>query len=237
MAEIQLGDIPIEIVQKNIKNVHLSVHPPNGRVRVSAPLGMEIDTIRVFVISKLSWVKQQQKKFINQQREAPREFIERESHYFQGKRYQLRVKYVDAKPSVSVNHKYIVLETRRESSPEQRSKILNEWYRLRLKSAIPELIKQYEKIMQVSVAEFGVKKMKTKWGTCNPAAQRIWLNLELAKKPPECLEYIVVHEMTHLIEPTHNKRFTSLMDLFLPKWRLYKDELNKLPVRHENWSY
>lgn len=237
MAEIQLGDIPVEIVQKNIKNVHLSVHPPNGRVRVSAPLGMEIETIRVFVISKLSWVKQQQKKFINQQREAPREFIERESHYFQGKRYQLRVKYVDAKPSVSVNQKHIVLETRPESSPEQRSKILNEWYRLQLKSAVPELIKQYEKIMQVSVAEFGVKKMKTKWGTCNPTAQRIWLNLELAKKPPECLEYIVVHEMAHLIEPTHNKRFTSLMDLFLPKWRLYRDELNKLPVRHENWSY
>lgn len=237
MPTLQLGDIPVEVIHKDIKNVHLSVYPPNGKVKVSAPLSMELDTIRIFVVSKLSWIKQQQKKLRNQEREAPRDFIERESHYFNGKRYQLRVIESDARPQVELSHKYLTLHVRPNTDTDKRLELLNTWYRNQLKALIPELIKKYEPLMKVKVNEFGVKRMKTKWGTCNPSAQRIWVNLELAKKPPECLEYIVVHEMTHLLEPTHNQRFVSLMDLFLPKWRLYKDELNKLPVRHENWSY
>ncbi|WP_020585438.1 M48 family metallopeptidase [Desulfobacter curvatus] len=237
MATFQLGDLPVEVVHKNIKNVHLSVYPPSGKVKVSAPLHMELETIRVFVISKLSWIKKQQKKLKNQKREAPRDYIERESHYYQGKRYQLKVIENQNKSRVELNHKYLTLYVRPESDLQKRQDILNQWYREQLKQQIPKLIDQYEKLMDVDVAEFGVKRMKTKWGTCNPEARRIWVNLELAKKPPECLEYIVVHEMLHLLEASHNNRFTNLMDLFLPKWRLYKDELNRLPVRHELWRY
>ncbi|MDY0222675.1 MAG: SprT family zinc-dependent metalloprotease [Desulfobacterium sp.] len=237
MSTFQLGELPIEVVHKNIKNVHLSVYPPNGKVKVSAPLHMELEIIRVFVISKLSWIKKQQKKLKNQEREAPRDFVERESHYYLGKRYQLRVIEADEKPRVELNHKYLTLFVRPESDQSKRQEILNQWYRNQLKQYIPKLIRQYEKIMNVNVAEFGVKRMKTKWGTCNSEDRRIWINLELAKKPPECLEYIVVHEMVHLLEDSHNNRFTTLMDLFLPKWRLYKDELNRLPVRYELWRY
>jgi hypothetical protein len=198
---------------------------------------MEMETIRVFVISKLAWIKQQQKKLKNQEREAPRDFIERESHYFQGKRYQLRVIEVEEKPKVELNHKYLTLYVRPKSDLTKRQDILNQWYRKQLKQDIPQLINKYEKLMNVNVADFGVKRMKTKWGTCNPKDCRIWVNLELAKKPQECLEYIVVHEMVHLLEASHNNRFITLMDLFLSKWRLYKDELNRLPVCHERWKY
>jgi len=237
MSVIQLGALVVEVTHKNIKNVHLSVYPPVGKIKVSAPKSMELETIRVFVISKLNWIKQQQKKLREQQREGPRDYIERESHYFNGKRYQLRVIESDTRPKVELSHKYLSLHIRPGMSKVRREEILNEWYRTQLKNMIPLLIKKYESLMKVEVSDYGVKRMKTKWGTCNPTAKRIWVNLELAKKPPECLEYIVVHEMTHLLEPTHNNRFVALMDLFLPKWRLYKDELNNLPVRHESWSY
>lgn len=237
MPTIQLGDTPVEVILKDIKNVHLSVYPPNGRVKVSAPMHMELDTIRIFAISKLAWIKQQQKKLNNQQREAPRDFIERESHYFNGKRYLLRIIESDAKAKVELSHKHLTLYIRPDTSTDKRQSLLNDWYRKQLKKAIPPLIRRYEELMNVTVSEFGIKLMKTKWGTCNPADKRIWVNLELAKKPPECLEYIVVHEMAHLLEPSHNNRFVSLMELFLPKWRLYKDELNRLPVRHEHWKY
>ena len=215
----------------------LSVYPPNGDVKVSAPAEMELEIIRTFIISKLSWIKKQQQKVQTQERETPREFLERESHYFQGKRYLLKIQATNKKAYVSLTHKNIVLNIRNSSSVEQKKNLLFEWYRAQLKAQIPQLIKQYEQMMQVSVHEFGIKKMKTKWGTCSPTARRIWVNLELAKKPPECLEYIIVHEMTHLLEPTHNQRFVSLMNKFLPQWRLYKDELNNLPVKHENWKH
>lgn len=237
MSVIQLGALVVEVTHKNIKNVHLSVYPPVGKIKVSAPKSMELETIRVFVISKLNWIKQQQKKLREQQREGPRDYIERESHYFNGKRYQLRVIESDTRPKVELSHKYLSLHIRPGMSKVRREEILNEWYRTQLKNMIPLLIKKYESLMKVEVSDYGVKRMKTKWGTCNPTAKRIWVNLELAKKPPECLEYIVVHEMTHLLEPTHNNRFVALMDMFLPKWRLYKDELNNLPVRHESWGY
>jgi len=237
----KVGNFAVAVSMKDIKNVHLSVHPPEGGVRVSAPLGMSEDTIRVFVISRLAWIKQQQTKFRQQEREAPREFINRESHYFNGERYLLKLVPSEGieklENKIVLKHKTMELHVRTDASIESRALVVSEWYRQQLKQAVPVLITKYEKLMKVKVAEFGIKKMKTKWGTCNPTAKRIWLNLELAKKPSECLEYIVVHEMAHLLAHSHNDQFVALMDKFMPKWRFYKDELNRLPVRHESWEY
>jgi len=237
MKQLQLGNIAVDVVQKDIKNIHLSVYPPTGRVRISAPDRMDLDTIRVFAISKLSWIKKQQTKQRNQEREAPREFLNRESHYFNGKRYLLKVIEQSAVPRVELKHSKIELYVRPQTTKEKRKSILDEWYRNQLKASLPALIVKWEKKMNVMVNEFGIKKMKTKWGTCSREAKRLWLNLELAKKPRECLEYIVVHEMVHLLERNHNDRFISLMDELMPKWRFYKEELNRRPLRHENWSY
>jgi predicted metal-dependent hydrolase len=237
MEQLQLGNITVDVVQKDIKNVHLSVYPPTGRVRISAPFRMNLDTIRIFAISKLNWIKKQQTKLRNQEREAPREFLNRESHYFNGERYLLEVIEQDAAPKVELKHSKIELYVRPQTNREKMKSILDEWYRSQLKASLPTLIEKWEKKMNVRVNEFGIKKMKTRWGTCNRKAKRIWLNLELAKKPGECLEYIVVHEMVHLLERNHNDRFTSLMNAFMPKWRFYKDELNRLSVRHEDWNY
>ena len=237
MEQLKLGNITVDVVQKNIKNIHLSVYPPAGRVRISAPNRMDLATIRVFVISKLSWIKKQQTRLRNQEREAQREFINRESHYFNGKRYLLKVTERDATPKVVLKHSAIELYVRPETDAVKRKSILDEWYRRKLKETVPSLIEKWKKKMNVQVKEFGIKKMKTKWGTCNRQAKRIWLNLELAKKPAECLEYIVVHEMVHLLERNHNDRFIALMTEFMPKWRFYKDELNRLPVSHVDWHY
>ena len=237
MEQLKLGNITVDVVQKNIKNIHLSVYPPTGRVRISAPNRMDLATIRVFVISKLSWIKKQQTRLRNQEREAQREFINRESHYFNGKRYLLKVTERDAAPKVILKHSAIELFVRPETDAVKRKSILDEWYRRKLKETVPSLIEKWEKEINVQVNEFGIKKMKTKWGTCNRQAKRIWLNLELAKKPAECLEYIVVHEMVHLLERNHNDRFIALMTDFMPKWRFYKDELNRLPVSHVDWHY
>ncbi len=232
-----LNDFDVEVVQKDIKNVHLSVYPPNGRVKVSAPLTMSFDTLRVYVISKLGWIRKQQIKLRSQVREAAREYIDRESHFFNGKRFLLKIVESEKAAKVELKHKSIELHIKPGTSTEKRQLLLNEWYRQQLKNILPGIINKYEKMMKVEVREFGVKRMRTKWGTCNPDAKRIWLNLELAKKPTECLEYIVVHEMVHLLERTHNDRFVSLMNEFLPKWKFYRDELNRLPVKNENWKY
>lgn len=237
MEQMRLGTITVDVLKKEIRNIHLSVYPPTGRVRISAPERMDLDTIRVYAISKLSWIKKQQAKFKKQEREAPREYLNRESHYYQGKRYLLKVIEKDAAPKVVLRHSSIELQIRPDSGIEKMKTLLDNWYRERLKETIPELIAKWEKRIHVQVNEFGVKRMKTRWGTCNRDAKRIWLNLELAKKPGECLEYIVVHEMVHLLERKHNDRFISLMNGFLPKWRFYKEELNRSPLRHENWSY
>lgn len=237
MKQITLGNISVDVTQKAIKNVHLSVYPPTGRVRISAPLRMNLDTIRVFVISKLSWIKRQQNKFRNQVREAPREYITRESHYYLGKRYLLNVIEHDAPPQVNIKHETVEMHVRPNTSKMKRQEILDGWYRQRLKEIVPGIIAQYEKMMDVKVVEFGIKKMRTRWGTCSRMPKRIWLNLELAKKPREHIEYIVVHEMTHLLERRHNERFVAFMDQFLMKWRFYKEGLNRIPLRHENWSY
>lgn len=237
VTKIELGDVVLDVIKKDIKNVHLSVHPPTGKVRISAPLRMETDTIRVFAISKLHWIRQQQKKLRAQERETPREYLDRESHYLWGKRYLLKMIERDAAPSVELRHSKLILHIRSGSSDEKKQAALNGWYREQLKEAIPPLIAKWERLMGVTVEKFFVQRMKTKWGSCNPRSSSIRLNSELAKKPLECLEYIVVHEMVHLLEPTHNRRFVGLIDQFMPKWQFYRDVLNRLPVRHETWAY
>lgn len=237
VTRVVIGDILVDVVLKDIRNIHLSVHPPAGRVRISAPSGMNIETIRLYAISRLGWIKKQQRKLRGQERETPREYLNRESHYLWGKRYLLKIIERDAPSAVDVQHSAIHLYIRPDASQEKKQFTLDEWYRRQLKVALPDLIALWEKRVGVRVNEFGIKKMKTKWGTCNPDARRIWVNLELAKKPKECLEYIVVHEMVHLLEHHHNERFIALMDDMLPKWRSLRDDLNRLPVKHEEWEY
>jgi predicted metal-dependent hydrolase len=237
VSQIKLGDIAVDVVLKDIKNVHLSVYPPTGRVRVSAPKRMNIDTIRVFAISKLDWIKQQQTKLREQERETPREYVERESHYVWGKRYLLTVFESDKPPSIELKHSRMLLRVRPRTNENRRQALVEEWYREQLKAAVPPLLARWQPLLGVSVERFFVQRMKTKWGSCNHKARTIRLNTELAKKPADCLEYIVLHELVHLLEPTHNARFVALMDRFMPKWELCRQSLNRLPVGHANWAY
>jgi predicted metal-dependent hydrolase len=237
MTQLKLGDIVLDVVQKDIRNVHLSVHPPNGRVTVAAPLRMKPDTIRVFAISKLAWIKQQQKKFREQERETPREFLDRESHYVWGKRYLLTLKEAEQPSRVELTPRRLVMTVRSGTSPEKRAEILEAWYRDQLREAIPEIIARWEPVIGVKVSRFFIQRMKTKWGSCTPASRNIRLNTDLARKPRECLEYIVVHEIVHLRESTHNERFVLLMNQFYPSWKQARQILNRLPVRHEAWGY
>jgi predicted metal-dependent hydrolase len=196
------------------------------------------ETIRLFAISKLGWIKRNQRKLQNQDRETPREFIERESHYFFGKRYLLRIKQTNGAGYITIRGKtYIDLYVKNDASIEYKQSIVDDWYRSELKKVIPEIIQYWEKKLNVNVNDWRIKRMKTKWGSCNTEAKRIWLNLELAKKPIKCLEYIIVHEMVHLLERHHNKRFLAYMDYYLPKWKHLKDELNRAPVSHSDWKY
>lgn len=225
--KLSIGSIEVDVVKKDIKNIHLAVYPPTGRVRIASPLAMEDESIRLFAISKLAWIKKQQKDLQNQERQSKRMYVTGESHYFKGIRYLLNVIYRDAPPKVVLkNKKYIDLYVRPDSSLEKRKEVLIEWYRDQLKQQIPPLIEKWEQIMDLEVNDWGVKRMRTKWGTCNIEAKRIWLNLELAKKPERCLEYVVVHEMAHLMERHHNERFVALLDRFLPQWRKVRGELN-----------
>jgi predicted metal-dependent hydrolase len=235
--QIELGNIIADVELKDIKNIHLSVYPPVGKVRISAPAHFDLETIRMFAISKLSWIKQQQEKIRNQQREAPRAYVSRETHFVFGKRYLLKVVKTEGKQQVTIKYDKLILLAHPNATVDQKHVIIQEWYRDQLKKLVPKYIAKWEEIMNVQVSEFGIKKMKTKWGTCNREAQRIWINLELAKKPQECLEYIVIHEMVHLIERTHNNNFVAHMDKFLPHWRHLKEELNRLPVSHSEWKY
>jgi len=237
VSQIKLGDIAVDVVMKDIKNVHLSVHPPTGRVRISAPTRMKMDTIRVFAISKLAWIRQQQKKLREQEREAPREYLERESHYVWGKRYLLNVTERDVAPALALEHNRMVLTVRAETDEATREAIFAKWYRDQIKAVVPDLIAKWELVLGVAVNRVFVQQMKTKWGSCNPRARTIRLNTELAKKPKDCLEYIVLHEMVHFLEPTHNARFVTLMDRFMPKWQFCRQRLNRLPVRHADWDY
>jgi predicted metal-dependent hydrolase len=227
---IEIGDLAINVVQKNIKNVHLSVYPPSGAVRISAPLRMNLDTIRGFAISKLDWIRHQQQKLQNQVREAPREYIDRESHYLWGKLYLLSLIELDAPPYLEIQHDRILLQIRPGTDIVKKRAVIDEFYRCQIEAAIPPLIAKWERLMDLEVASFTIRKMKTKWGSCTPSLQTIRFNLELAKKPAECLEYVIVHEMVHLLEPSHNKRFIAFMDSFMPKWRVYQSELNRLAI-------
>jgi len=237
VTQIELGEIVLDVIKKDIQNIHLSVYPPAGKVRISAPLRMKTDTIRVYAISKLQWIKQQQRKLRAQERETPREYLDRESHYVWGKRYLLKVIEHDAAPAVELKYTKMLMRVRPGADEEAKQAVLDEWYRKQLKAAVSPLIEKWAPLMGVKVERFFVQRMKTKWGSCNAGSGSIRLNTELAKKPRECLEYIVVHELAHLLEPTHNQRFVALMNQFMPKWRFYKDELNQLPVRHETWNY
>lgn len=237
MQHINLGDITVEVVQKDIKHLHLSVYPPTGRVKIAAPDRMNIDTIRIYAISKLDWIRKQQTKLQAQEREAPRDYLSRESHYYLGKRYLLKVIERDSAPIVVLKHRVIDLYVRPGADITKKQEVMESWYRRQLKDMMQAYIGKWEKKMQVEVNEYAIKKMRTKWGTCNANAGRIWLNLELAKKPIQCIEYIIVHEMVHLLERSHNSRFVAYMDKFLPQWRQYKDELNKLPISHTDWMY
>jgi hypothetical protein len=238
MHQITIGDLAVDVVRKDIKNLHLAVYPPDGRVRVAAPLLVDDEAVRLAVISRLAWIRRQQGRFAQQERQSAREVVSGESHYYQGRRYLLNVVYRDGVPTVVVrNATTLDLFVRPGSDAAQRERVLLAWYRRQLKQLVPPMVAKWEPIVGVQVAEWRVKQMKTRWGTCNPDAGRIWLNLELIKKPASCLEYIVVHEMVHLLERRHDDRFTAHMDRFLPQWRLLRDELNQAPLGHARWEY
>lgn len=236
-SQIQIGEMAVEIVRKDIKNVHLSVHPPVGRVTISAPIHMKLDTIRIFAVAKVGWIRQQQALMKSQDRETPREIINRESHYVWGERYLMKVIEGDVAASISLNHKHIIFRVRPAWHEDKKYELLDSWYRAQLTEALPGILQKWEKKIGVEVNGFFVRRMKTKWGSCNPNARTIRLNTDLAKKPRECLEYVVVHELVHLLEPSHNDRFIQLMDHYMPKWQSYRQLLNSLPVRHESWAY
>jgi predicted metal-dependent hydrolase len=232
------SNLSIDVVRKDIKNMHLAVYPPTGRVRIAAPLRVNDEAVKLFAISKISWIRKHQRNFEAQDRQAPRQYKERESHYFLGKRYLLRIIEQEAPAKVELKTKtYIDLFVRPNTTTEQKQTILNEWYRKELKKLVLPLIDKWQKQIGVRVNDWQVKQMKTKWGTCNIEKGRIWLNLELAKKPLHCLEYIIVHELIHLLERHHNDRFLSLMEKHMPQWKFYREELNRLPVSHGEWTY
>ncbi len=227
---MEIGSLKVQVVKKDIKNIHLAVYPPKGSVRLSSPRNVNDETIRLYLVSRIGWIRKQQRKFEKQDREPRRDYVPRESHYFLGQRYLLRLEEKNAPPLITLTNKYLTLQVRPVTSAEQREKILNAWYRKQLKQLIPPLIEKWERILDVSVEDWGIRHMKTKWGTCKIEAKRIRLNLELAKKPIQCLEFIIVHEMVHLLERKHNEIFFAYMNRYLPKWKMYRQELNSLPM-------
>ncbi|WP_343732639.1 SprT family zinc-dependent metalloprotease [Duganella sp.] len=234
---LDLGDLHVDVTRKSIKHVHLSVLPPVGKVRVAAPQAMPLETIRLFVVSKLSWIRVQQRKLQSQEREPPREFLNKESHFLWGKRYLLEIRQVDAAPSISLSPRKLYLQVRPGTDRARCEEVLDAWYRQHVRDAVDVLLEKWGPLLGVKANRIFVQRMKTKWGSCSPDSANIRLNTDLAKKPLECLEYILVHELVHLREPTHNERFVSLMDLYLPRWPQLRKRLNSLPVRHEEWGY
>jgi predicted metal-dependent hydrolase len=231
---IEVSGIRVEVIRKPIKNLHLSVQPPDGCVRVSAPLHVDDEALRLAVASKLTWIRRHQKTFADQPRQSRREMISGESHYLLGRRYRLNVTERDAPNRISLNGtSELTMRLRPSTNREKREQLLSNWYRQHMKELLPDLIARWQPIIGVQVADWGIKKMKTRWGSCNTKDHRVWLNLELAKKPLHCIEYVLVHEMVHLLERKHSNRFKALMDEFLPQWRLYRDELNQTPLAHE----
>jgi len=232
---IQVGDMVIAVTRKDIKNVHLSVHPPNGRVTLAVPSETRLEVARAYVVSKIGWIRAQQEKLQAQERESSRAFIERESHYLWGRRYLLSVVEEDAKPSVRESHRRITLTVRPGSSAAKREAVMHDWHKALLHEAVSPLIKKWESKLGVSVSDYHLQRMKTKWGSCNRRAGSIRLNTELVKKPRDLLEYVVVHEMLHLVEPTHSERFVAILGQHYPSWREARTELNELPLAAETW--
>ena len=232
----QLGEISITVTRKDIKNVHLTVHPPDGRVTLAAPTNTRLEVARAYAISKLIWIREQQRKLECQARETPRQFVERESHHVWGRRYLMTVDYQDVKPSVVLSNKRITMVVRPGCSAERRAEVMHEWHKSLLHEVVPPLIQRWERKLKVSVSGYFLQRMKTKWGSCNNAAGNIRLNTELAKKPKDLLEYVIVHEMAHLIEPTHSDRFIAILEEHYPSWREARAELNELPLAAAVWK-
>ena len=233
---IELGEISIRVTKKDIKHVHLSVHPPGGRVTLVAPKATRLEVARAYAISKLGWIRKQQEQLRSQARETPRHFIERESHYLWGRRHLLSVVFREAKPSVTLDHKRITLAVRPGSDATKRAEIIHEWHKTLLHAVVPTLIKKWESKLRVKVAGYFLQRMKTKWGSCNHRAGRIRLNTELVKKPKDLLEYVIVHELVHLLEPKHSERFIAILQEHYPTWREARAELNELPLASEVWK-
>lgn len=235
--QLSLGEVSVDVIFKDIKNVHLSVHPPSGRVTISAPERMSIDTIRAFASTKLPWIRKQQAKKTNQEREAPREFIGRESHFLWGKRYLLNISETRSRSHVEIDHKQITLFMNAKSSTDKRQAIMENWYRSQLKNAAWKYIAKWEKSLGISVDSLFVQRMKTKWGGASPSRHSIRLNTELAKKPKGCLDYIVLHEMIHFLVPNHGDQFIALMNQHMPHWQNIRQQLNQAPLAHLDWTY
>lgn len=237
VSELQLGDLRVAVVRKKIRNLHLSVHPPDGHVKISAPVRLSPEAIRLFAISKIGWIRKQRTKILSQERETPREYKELETHWAWGGRCRLHVVVENRAPSVALDHDTLILRVRPGTDARHRQAVVEDWYRSQTREAAAPLIAKWEAALGVKVEKVFVQKMKTLWGSCNSRRHTVRLNSELAKKPRECLEYIVVHELAHLLERSHGPRFVALMDRHLPNWRYFKARLNRLPVRHEDWLY
>lgn len=233
---IRLGEIAIAVTRKDIKHVHLSVHPPNGRVTLVAPAGTRLEVARAYAVSKLGWIRDQQARLRAQARETPRRLVTRESHYVWGKRYLLSVIEREQKPSVTMDHRRITLTVRPGSGQAKREAVMHDWHKRLLHEAVPRLIRKWEPRLEVKVAAYFLQRMKTRWGGCNHEARHIRLNTELVKKPKDLLEYVVVHEMAHLIAPTHSERFVALLNAHYPSWREARVELNELPLGSGAWK-
>lgn len=235
---IEVGGLRVEIVRKDIKNLHIGVHPPHGRVRVAAPMRLSDEAVRLAIVSRLGWIRRQQAEFAGQERQSQREMVSGESHFYLGRRYRLTVIEKEGPPGVRLrNNTKLELLVRPGTETAGREAVLQRWYRQRLRQQLFPLVGKWQSRTGVGDVEVRIRRMKTRWGTCTIDARRIWLNLELIKKPVSCLEYILVHEMIHLIERHHNERFRQLMDEIIPLWRNYREELNRAPLAHEDWEY
>ncbi len=226
LMQIVIFNIPVEVIRKNIKNLHLSVLPPDGRVRVSAPTQLTNEAITMFVRTKLGWIKKQQEKFQQQPRQSERQYVSGETLYVWGKQYFLQVEYSYKGNALTLSGDKAILTVRKESSPKQRESFVNEWYRNLLKQEVAKYLPKWEKTTGLYCSSWQSKYMTTKWGTCNPTSKKIWLNLQLAKKPIECLEYVILHELAHLKVHNHSPEFTAILDKYMPYWREHKRRLN-----------
>ena len=235
---MRVSELDVEVVRKDIKNLHIGVYPPAGRVRVAAPNSLDDEAVRLAVVSRLAWIRRKRHQVQEQARQSRREMVDGEAHYVWGRRYRLRVAEDGGRGRVELKGgDWLELHVPKGADQGTRGRRLTEWYRQQIKAEIPSLVEKWSPVLSVEPPAWGVRRMKTRWGTCNPQRRRIWLNLELAKKPPACLEFVVVHEMIHLLERNHTPRFYELMDCFMPSWRTRREILNREPLGDEDWSH